>query len=70
MREHIPATSERADRRAAQRETAIDIIGRYNPDAVIVVGVPFGHTRPPWILPYGGEITIDAVRPKVWASYD
>lgn len=26
-------------------------IARYNPDAVVCVGVPFGHTRPQWILP-------------------
>ena len=25
----------------------------------MVVGVPFGHTRPQWILPYGGDITVD-----------
>ena len=34
---------------------------RYNPDAVIFVGVPFGHTRPQWILPYGGDVTVDGV---------
>ncbi|MDF2144810.1 hypothetical protein [Knoellia sp. p5-6-4] len=22
-------------------------------DALVVVGIPFGHTRPQWILPYG-----------------
>ena len=37
-------------------------IGRYNPDAVVCVGVPFGHTRPQWILPYGGDVTVDGVR--------
>lgn len=55
-----PTSKERAALRSAQKDTAIDVIGRYNPDAVIVVGVPFGHTRPQWILPYGGELTVDA----------
>lgn len=68
--EQAPTERERATRRAAQAETAIDLIGRYNPDAVVVVGVPFGHTRPQWIVPYGGDITVDGDNRKVWASYD
>jgi len=64
-----PSSAERASQRAEQRDVAIEVIGRYNPDAVIVVGVPFGHTRPQWILPYGGEVTIDAEDRRVWASY-
>ena len=38
--------------------------------AVVVVGVPFGHTRPQWILPYGGTMTVDGVERRVWADYD
>ena len=34
-----------------------------------LVGVPFGHTRPQWILPYGGEITVDGVERRVWSDY-
>ena len=64
------ATSkERAALRAAQKDAAIDVISRYNADAVVVVGVPFGHTRPQWIVPYGGELTIDAAQQRIWASY-
>lgn len=54
-----PAPEARAARRAEQRDTAIDLVLRYNPEAVVVVGVPFGHTRPQWILPYGGTVTVD-----------
>ena len=68
--EDRPTPDERAARRAAQAETAIRAVGRYNPDAVVVVGVPFGHTRPQWVVPYGGEITVDGVDRTVWASYD
>jgi muramoyltetrapeptide carboxypeptidase LdcA involved in peptidoglycan recycling len=72
-----PATSlevqrrarERTAHRAEQRDTAIDIVKRYNPDAVIVVGVPFGHTRPQWVLPFGGSMTVDGAARKLWADY-
>lgn len=36
---------------------------------MICVGVPFGHTRPQWILPHGGEITVDGAARAVWADY-
>ena len=68
--QQMPTARERARRRAAQAETAIDLVDRYNPDAVVVVGVPFGHTRPQWIVPYGGDITVDGEDRTVWASYD
>jgi muramoyltetrapeptide carboxypeptidase LdcA involved in peptidoglycan recycling len=29
----------------------------------------FGHTRPQWILPYGGTLTVDGVQRTVWADY-
>ncbi len=64
-----PSSEERAAHRAEQRDTAIKVIGHYNPDAVVCVGVPFGHTRPQWILPYGGEVTVDGVNQQVWADY-
>jgi muramoyltetrapeptide carboxypeptidase LdcA involved in peptidoglycan recycling len=28
-----------------------------------------GHTRPQWILPYGGEVTVDGASHAVWADY-
>ena len=55
--------------RDAQRETVLDVVGRYNPEAVVCVGVPFGHTRPQWILPYGGEVTLDGVERRVFADF-
>ena len=65
----MPDAAGRAAHRHAQRDTAIEIVGRYNPHAVVCVGVPFGHTRPQWILPYGGTVTIDGAGQKVWADY-
>lgn len=64
-----PTEAERAAHREAQREVATATIARYNPDAVVCVGVPFGHTRPQWILPYGGEVTVDGANRQVWADY-
>ena len=63
------SAAERSAHRAAQRDVVIDVVSRYNPDAVVCVGVPFGHTRPQWILPYGGEVTVDGVERRVWADY-
>jgi muramoyltetrapeptide carboxypeptidase LdcA involved in peptidoglycan recycling len=64
-----PTPAERAAHRAEQRDTAISLVAQYNPEAVVCIGVPFGHTRPQWILPYGGEVTVDGVRQEVWADY-
>jgi muramoyltetrapeptide carboxypeptidase LdcA involved in peptidoglycan recycling len=60
----------RAAHRAEQRDVALRTVQRYNADAVVVVGVPFGHTRPQWVLPYGGTVTVDGVDRRMWADYD
>ncbi len=67
--ERRPDAAGRAAHRAAQRDIALEAIGRYNSEAVVCVGVPFGHTRPQWILPYGGEVTVDGESQTVWADY-
>jgi len=58
-----------AAHRAEQRATAIEVVATYNPEAVVCVGPPFGHTRPQWILPYGGAITVDGTTRTIWADY-
>jgi muramoyltetrapeptide carboxypeptidase LdcA involved in peptidoglycan recycling len=68
--EHRPSSADRAAHRAAQRDAVVETVGRYNPEAVVVVGVPFGHTRPQWVLPHGGAMTVDGARRQVWADYD
>ncbi|MDT0275254.1 S66 family peptidase [Blastococcus goldschmidtiae] len=67
--EKQPTAAEKAAHRDEQCHVAIDTVGRYNSDAVVCVGVPFGHTRPQWLLPYGGQITVDGVAREVWADY-
>lgn len=64
-----PSTEERARLRAEQRDTVVDVVSRYNPQAVVCVGVPFGHTRPQWILPHGGTVTVDGAERRIFADY-
>ena len=64
-----PSADERRSLRDAQRDVAIDLVGHYNPDAVVVVGPPFGHTRPQWIVPYGGFVTVDGTARRVYADF-
>ena len=68
--ELVPSPEQRAARRAEQREVAVETVQRYHPEAVVVVGVPFGHTKPQWILPYGGLLTVDGAERRLWADYD
>ena len=63
------SADQRRAKRDEQRDTAIDIIQRYNPEAVVVVGPPFGHTRPQWIVPYGGSMTVDGANRQLFADY-
>ncbi|PPF68763.1 LD-carboxypeptidase [Clavibacter michiganensis] len=65
----VPSPEERARLRAEQRDTVIEQIARYNPRAVVCVGVPFGHTRPQWILPHGGTMRLDGAARTVHADY-
>ena len=67
--ERRPSEEDRAAHRAAQRDVAIETVHRYHSDAVVVVGVPFGHTRPQWILPYGGHVTIDSAEQRIFADF-
>ncbi|WP_309127847.1 LD-carboxypeptidase [Microbacterium sp.] len=65
----MPSPAERASLRAAQRDAVIEQVHRYNPEAVVCVGVPFGHTRPQWIVPYGGQMSLDGANRTVTAAY-
>lgn len=64
-----PPAEVRRAKRDEQRDAAIAVVSRYNPDAVIVVGPPFGHTRPQWIVPYGGFMTVDGSTQRLFADY-
>lgn len=64
-----PPAPERARLRTEQRDAIVELVSRYNPAAVVCVGIPFGHTRPQWILPHGGTITVDGTARRVFADY-
>ncbi len=64
-----PPAEERARLRAEQRDVVVEVISRYNPGAVVCAGIPFGHTRPQWIVPHGGTITVDGAARRVIADY-
>lgn len=67
--EFRPSAAEAAALRTAQRDAVLDQVARYNAEAVVCVGVPFGHTRPQWILPYGGTMTLDGSARTITAEY-
>lgn len=67
--EFHPSPAEAQALRDAQRDVVLDVVTRYNPDAVVCVGPPFGHTRPQWILPYGGRMTLDGAERRIFADY-
>lgn len=67
--EFRPSPDEARALREAQRDAVVETFARYNPGAVVCVGVPFGHTRPQWILPYGGTMTFDGASRTVTAEY-
>ncbi len=64
-----PSPDERRKKREEQRDAAIEVVHTYNADAVVVVGPPFGHTRPQWIVPYGGVMTVDGTTQRLSADY-
>lgn len=64
-----PSAEQRRAKRDEQRDVVMDVVHTYNPDAVVVVGPPFGHTRPQWIVPYGGFMTVDGGSRRLFADY-
>ncbi|MEU4155807.1 S66 peptidase family protein [Actinoplanes sp. NPDC026670] len=59
----------RAAYREEQRAAVLEAMAAYNPEAMVVFGVDFGHTSPQWVLPYGGRITVDGPARRITAHY-
>ena len=67
---HAPLSErERQQFRSDQHDAVLRALSTYNPDAIVVIGLDFGHTDPQWILPYGGLMTIDGPQRRVFAQY-
>lgn len=64
-----PTPEERLALRSAQYDSVSGLVERYNPEAVVCAGIPFGHTRPQWIVPHGGPMTVDGTSRRVYADY-
>ncbi|GAA1058919.1 hypothetical protein GCM10009573_03450 [Agromyces bracchium] len=67
--DELPSPSARVARRTAQRDAIVAEVARYNPHAVVCIGPPFGHTRPQWILPHGGVMSLDPTTRSITADY-
>jgi muramoyltetrapeptide carboxypeptidase LdcA involved in peptidoglycan recycling len=69
---HTHAPLNEADREAfrSDQETAVlRAISIYNPDALFVYGPDFGHTDPQYVLPYGGQMTVDGPSERIYVQY-
>lgn len=64
-----PSRDERKAKRHEQRDTATSLVGRYNPDAGVVVGPPSGQDPTAVDRPYGGLMTIDGDARRAFADY-
>jgi len=67
VRPHTP--EQRREYAVAQREAVSRALAAYNPDAVVVFDVDLGHTDPQVIVPYGGEVRVDAVARRIAVRY-
>lgn len=56
-------------RHDAYTEYLLSNVARYRDDLLVCLGLPFGHTKPQLVIPYGGEITLDPREQQVIAHY-
>ena len=52
-----------------QRAAVLRAATEYAPDAVVVFDLDVGHTDPQQILPYGGEVRVDATAKRISVHY-
>lgn len=64
-----PPLSEQAAFRAALVDIVFRACAHYASSAVVCAGPSFGHTRPQWIMPYGGLITVDGCERTITAHF-
>lgn len=57
--EHDPGTDARETYRDRQQTAIRDVVRWYNPDAILVSGLDFGHTTPVAPLPVGDRVRVD-----------
>jgi muramoyltetrapeptide carboxypeptidase LdcA involved in peptidoglycan recycling len=69
FRNSRPDLGERARYRDEQRAAVLKALETYNPSAMAVFGVEFGHTGPQWVLPFGGRMTVDGPQRRIIAHF-
>jgi muramoyltetrapeptide carboxypeptidase LdcA involved in peptidoglycan recycling len=68
LREKDQSAEQCAAFRDDQYEAVLRAVGEYNPSATVVCGPDFGHTDPQYVLPYGGQVTIDGPARRFWVT--
>ena len=53
----------------AQREAVLAAVAEYHANVPLVFGVDCGHTDPQYVIPYGGEVTVDAAEQRLEVVY-
>lgn len=67
---HAPLTElERERFRADQEAAVLRALDAYNPGALFVYGPDFGHTDPQYVLPNGGQMTVDGPDRRISVTY-
>ena len=61
--------SERIEFREDQEASVLRALDIYNRDALFVYGPDFGHTDPQYVLPFGGQMTIDGPAQRISVQY-
>ena len=52
-----------------QREAILDALAAYNPEAMAVFDVDFGHTDPQVVIPVGGRVRLDGHERRITVRY-
>jgi len=52
-----------------QQAAILRALGEYNPTALVVFNLDFGHTDPQCVIPLGGRVTIDGIARRIFVTY-
>ncbi len=63
------AHAEKARYVEQQQEAVLAAHSDYHPWAPLVFGVDFGHTEPQYVIPSGGEVTVDSAERRLFVTY-
>jgi muramoyltetrapeptide carboxypeptidase LdcA involved in peptidoglycan recycling len=67
--EHRNSLEERQAYTAAQRDAVLAAAAEYHPGVPLVFGVDFGHTDPQYVIPSGGDVTVDGANQQLLVAY-